>query len=70
MTIKQMGLRLPEGIHAQIAQLAAEDLRSLHGEIMMLLREAIERRGMAKIDDSVLDGKSTVAPHEGDDHPV
>jgi hypothetical protein len=37
-------LRLPPDLHAQLRGWAAQDLRSLNGQIEFLLREALRRR--------------------------
>jgi hypothetical protein len=37
-------LRLPEDLHARLTQAAAEDQRSIHGEILWLLVAALDRR--------------------------
>lgn len=41
---KRLTLRLPEDIHEEISRLAEEDYRSLHSEIIVLLKEAIAAR--------------------------
>ena len=40
-----MNLRLPDDLHAQLAEAAKADTRSLNSEIVHLLRRALERRG-------------------------
>lgn len=42
--VKIFTLRLPEELHATLAKLAEEDLRSLHAEILVLLKEAVVAR--------------------------
>ena len=39
-------LRLPTELHGQVKRLADEDLRSLNAEIVILLREALQARGV------------------------
>jgi hypothetical protein len=41
---KRITLRLPTDVHASVAQLADQDVRSLNAEILVLLREAIAAR--------------------------
>ena len=41
---KRITLRLPADVHAAVAQLADQDVRSLNAEILVLLREAIIAR--------------------------
>ncbi len=41
---KKMQLRLPSELHRALVALAHRDLRSLHAEILVLLREAITAR--------------------------
>jgi len=41
---KSLLLRLNPALYEEIQRLAAEDLRSVNGEIEYLLREAVERR--------------------------
>ena len=41
---KRLTLRLPEDIHEEVSKLAEEDYRSLHAEIIVLLKEAIAAR--------------------------
>ncbi len=47
-TDKRFSLRLPEELHAQLVELAEEDMRSIHAEIIMLLKEAIAARQKQK----------------------
>jgi len=42
--MKHVNLRLPDDLHALIVQAAQHDTRSLNGEIIYLLRWALERR--------------------------
>lgn len=42
---KAFPLRLDPSLYAELERLAAEDLRSVNGEIEYLLREAVRRRG-------------------------
>ena len=46
--IIQAALRLPSELHARLKQLADEDRRSLHAEILVLLDEALEAREEAE----------------------
>ncbi len=39
---KKFTLRLPEDMHAALSKMAEEDMRSLHGMVIVILREAIE----------------------------
>jgi len=43
---KAFPLRLDPAVHAAVERLAASELRSANAEIEMLLREALERRGI------------------------
>ena len=43
---KAFALRLDPAVHAAIERLAASELRSANAQIEMLLREAIEARGL------------------------
>ncbi len=45
---KKFTLRLPEEMHTALSQMADEDMRSLHGMVIVILREAIERRQKEK----------------------
>ncbi|NNC60412.1 MAG: toxin-antitoxin system HicB family antitoxin [Erythrobacter sp.] len=54
---KAFALRLDPAVHAAIERLAAAELRSANAQIEMLLREALEARGIAV-------GK-TVGPRRG-----
>ena len=47
MTKKAFALRLDPAVHAAIERLAASELRSANAQIEMLLREALEKRGIA-----------------------
>jgi len=42
--MKNINVRLPDDLHAQLVQAAQEDTRSLNGEIIHLLRLALKRR--------------------------
>jgi hypothetical protein len=42
MTTVRYTLRLPPALHVALTVLAAEDRRSLHGEILMILDEAVQ----------------------------
>jgi hypothetical protein len=43
---KAFALRLDRELHAAIKRLAAQDLRSVNAELEVLLREALQRRGV------------------------
>ena len=43
---KAFPLRLDRALHAAVERLAAQDLRSVNAEFEVLLREALQRRGM------------------------
>jgi hypothetical protein len=43
---KSFALRLDPALHAAIERLAAQDFRSVNAEVEVLLREALERRGV------------------------
>ena len=43
---KAFALRLDPAVHAAIERLAADELRSANAQIEMLLREALEQRGI------------------------
>jgi hypothetical protein len=43
---KAFALRLDRELHAAIERLAAQDLRSVNAELEVLLREALQRRGV------------------------
>lgn len=43
---KAFPLRLDPALHAAVERVAAHDLRSVNAEIEVLLREALERRGI------------------------
>jgi hypothetical protein len=43
--VKRFILRLPPDLHQQLKALADADLRSLHAEILVLLKEAVTTRG-------------------------
>jgi hypothetical protein len=43
---KAFALRLDPALHAAIERLAAQDLRSVNAELEVLLREALQRRGI------------------------
>lgn len=45
---KKYTIRIPEELHAQLERAAKEDMRSLHSQILVMLREAVERRGKPK----------------------
>ena len=44
---KAFALRLDPALYAAVERLAAADLRSANAEIEILLREALERRGIS-----------------------
>ena len=43
---KAFALRLDPALHAAIERMAAQDFRSVNAELEVLLREALERRGV------------------------
>lgn len=43
---KAFALRLDPALHAAIERLATQDFRSVNAELEVLLREALERRGV------------------------
>ncbi len=43
---KSFALRLDPALHSALERAAASDFRSLNAQIEVLLREALERRGM------------------------
>ena len=47
MAKKAFALRLDPAVHAAVERLAADELRSANAQIEMLLREALDRRGIA-----------------------
>jgi hypothetical protein len=56
-------LRLPPDLHEQLQRLAAQELRSLNGQIEFLLRDGLRRRGI-NASESSTDSKNTGhAPH-------
>lgn len=42
--MKHISLRLPDDLHALVVEAAQQDTRSLNGEIIHLLRLALERQ--------------------------
>lgn len=44
MTTKVLSVRLPEGLHALISKTAAEDHRSINGEIVWLIEAGLAAR--------------------------
>ncbi len=46
MSKKAFALRLDPAVHAAIERLAAAELRSANAQIEMLLREALDKRGI------------------------
>ena len=47
MAKKAFALRLDPAVHAAVERLAADELRSANAQIEMLLREALDRRGIS-----------------------
>ncbi len=47
MQKKSFALRLDPAVHAAVERLAADELRSANAQIEMLLREALDERGIA-----------------------
>lgn len=43
---KAFALRLDPAVHAAVERLAADELRSANAQIEMLLREALDKRGI------------------------
>lgn len=43
---KAFALRLDPALHAAVERLAAQELRSVNAQVEMLLREALDRRGV------------------------
>jgi len=43
---KAFALRLDPALHAAVERLAAQDFRSVNAELEVLLREALQRRGV------------------------
>jgi hypothetical protein len=43
---KAFALRLDPALHAAVERMAAQDFRSVNSELEVLLREALERRGV------------------------
>lgn len=39
---KQLNLRLPDDLHARVAAAAADDHRSMNGEILWLIEQALD----------------------------
>lgn len=54
---KAFALRLDPAVHAAVERLASAELRSANAQIEMLLREALERRG--------IEVKMTAKPRRG-----
>ena len=54
---KAFALRLDPAVHAAVERLAAAELRSANAQIEMLLREALEKRGITV--------KASPAPQRG-----
>lgn len=46
----RFSLRIPQGLHQLIKQLASTEQRSINDQIIMMLREGVERRGL-KVDE-------------------
>lgn len=44
---KAFALRLDPALHAAVERMAAQDFRSVNAEVEVLLREALQRRGVA-----------------------
>jgi len=42
--MKQLNVRLPDELHAQVKTIAAADNRSINSELIVLLTEAIKER--------------------------
>lgn len=48
---KKYTLRIPEDLHAQLEEQARKERRSLHGQILVMLQDAIEQARKAKKDE-------------------
>lgn len=44
MAEKKYTIRIPEELHAELERIAKEDMRSLHAQIIVMLREAAAKR--------------------------
>lgn len=63
--MRHVNLRLPDDVHADLKAAAAEDDRSLNGEVVWLLRQALTaRRSNPRI------GYPGPAPQESDSPPA
>jgi hypothetical protein len=40
--MKQIALRLPDDLHADLVELAKRDQRSLHAQVLWILRQALK----------------------------
>jgi hypothetical protein len=49
---KKFTLLIPPQLHAQLGVIADEELRSLHAQILVILRDAAERRSRAREDEA------------------
>lgn len=67
MAKKAFPLRLDPALHAAIERAAAADFRSANAQIEVLLREALERRGV-KVAVSDTPKRGRPALKEGSDH--
>lgn len=46
---KAYRLRIPEALYAEVEKWAEEDLRSVNGQIVMILRDAVAKRNAARV---------------------
>ena len=60
--VKPFLLRIDPAVLAAVQKWAADDLRSLNGQIEYILRQALAKRGV-KVAEEVAEGE----PHEGGD---
>jgi hypothetical protein len=45
--MKQLKLRLPDELHTELRQRAAQDKRSLNAEILWFLEQAVRKQGVS-----------------------
>lgn len=50
MPSKSLTLRLPNALHAQLAALATQEVRSLNAQIVVLLQEALAARKRTSVE--------------------
>jgi hypothetical protein len=61
---KQFPLRLPPDLWAELERWAADELRSVNGQIEYLLREAVRRR-LSRPPEDPAGGRPARTPHRG-----